>query len=79
MDKTAFAEFISKLRLLTPQQLAQLGTAVTDSQRRAEAVPALDARCTKEAGQDCPRSASSKRCRWGHIRHRHLRDRHHGA
>ena len=32
MRTTAFTEFVSRLRLLTPQQLAQLGTAVTDSQ-----------------------------------------------
>ena len=68
MHKTAFAELVSSLRALTPQQLAQLGTAVTDSQRRVEAVLALDARCGEEVGQGCPRCASSKRCRWGHTR-----------
>lgn len=68
MHRTAFTELVSKLRLVTPQQLAQLGTAVTNSQRRVEAVLALDARCGKEAGQGCPRCASSKRCRWGHTR-----------
>ncbi len=55
MHKPAFAELASRLRLLTPQQLVRLGTAVTDSQRRVEAVLALDARCGEEADQGCPR------------------------
>lgn len=68
MHKTAFAELVSRLRLLTPQQLAQLGTAVTGSQRQVEAVLALDARCGEKTGQGCPRCTSSNRCRWGHTR-----------
>ncbi|WP_394155411.1 hypothetical protein [Loktanella salsilacus] len=68
MHKTAFAELLSSFWALTPQQLAQLGTAVRNSERRVEVVPALDARCGEEASRGCPRCALSKRCRWGHTR-----------
>lgn len=68
MHKTAFTDLVSRLRLLTPQQLAQLGAALTDSQRRVEAVIALDARCGEEQSAGCPRCAATTRSRWGHTR-----------
>lgn len=68
MHKAAFTELVSKLRLLNAQQLAQLGTELTHSQRRVEAVLALDARCGEDAEPGCPRCSSSKRSRWGHTR-----------
>lgn len=68
MHKAAFTELVSKLRLLNPQQLAQLGTELTHSQRRVETVLALDARCGEDAEPGCPRCSSSKRSRWGHTR-----------
>lgn len=49
MHKAAFTELVSNLRLLNPQQLAQLGAELPHSQRRVEAMLALDARCGDDA------------------------------
>lgn len=45
MLKPAFTELVSKLRLLNPQQLAQLGVELEHAQRGVEAILALDTRC----------------------------------